>query len=97
MSNQNPSSLRIPEDLKAFYTGIAPQFTKKEGRRVTVADAYRRALEIARPILEQELREPAVPGVTIVTRMTRLKEAQAFTRRALELGFEQMNRPATAQ
>lgn len=91
MSSKNPLNLRLPDELRASYVGLAEKFSKKEARRVTTAHILRRALEIAQPVLEQELNETAFPGVTVVTPITRLREAQAFMLKAVEIGFHHMN------
>jgi len=84
-------SLRIPTELRQEMEELVIEFAKRENKRVTLAHVLRESLQRGRIVLQQELTEPVIPGVSFVTQPTRLRHLAAITQKALALGFEQIH------
>jgi len=90
-------SLRIPADLRQEMEDLVIQFAKREDKRVTLAHVLRESLQRGRVVLQQELMEPVIPGVSFVTQPTRLHHLSAITQKALALGFAQIHASSSSQ
>ena len=98
MEKKEYVSLRIPSELRGEYEKLAVQFAVREGRRVTLAHVLREALQRGKPVLEQELTEEVIPGVSFVTQKpTRLKHLSGLAMKALEIGLAQINSSSSSQ
>lgn len=98
MEKKEYVSLRIPSDLRDEYEKLSVLFAMREGKRITLAHVLREALQRGKPILEQELAEPVIPGVSFVSQKpTQLKHLSGLAMRALEIGLAQINSSSSSQ
>ena len=98
MQKKEYVSLRIPSDLREEYEKLAVLFAVREGKRVTLAHVLRKALQRGKPVLEEELTEPIIPGVSFVSQKpTRLKDLSGLAMKALEIGLAHITSSSSSQ